>query len=90
MGRPGTRRGETPRYWFAAKQYGWGWGMPLTWEGWLTLALYVAGLVLAGVVSSAREDERWFMFAVPALTALLIGVCSMKGEPPRWRWGGSR
>ena len=23
------------KYWFPAKRYGWGWGMPNTWQGWL-------------------------------------------------------
>ena len=22
-----------PRYWFPVKRYGWGWGLPGTWEG---------------------------------------------------------
>jgi hypothetical protein len=25
----------TPGYWFPAKRYGWGWGPPLTWQGWV-------------------------------------------------------
>jgi hypothetical protein len=24
---------------------------------------------------------------VVALSALLFGICWLKGEPPRWRWG---
>jgi hypothetical protein len=33
------------RYWFPAKRYGWGWGLPVTWQGWLVafIALTVAG-----------------------------------------------
>ena len=87
---PGSRPGEARRYWFAAKRYGWGWGPPLTWEGWLTLALYVLGLVLAAVLAAMRGDERVFTFGVPVLTLLLIAVFQLKGEPPRWRWGGER
>jgi len=26
---------------------------------------------------------------VAVLCALLIGVCWLKGEPPRWRWGNN-
>lgn len=86
MAAPARRSGETPRYWFAAKQYGWGWGLPLTWEGWLALILYVLGLALAGTLG----DGRTFAIAVPVLTLLMIGLCALKGEPPRWRWGGDR
>ncbi|MGF6701877.1 hypothetical protein OKW38_006554 [Paraburkholderia sp. MM5496-R1] len=34
-------------YWFPAKRYGWGWGLPLRWQGRLTLLAY---FVLLGVV----------------------------------------
>jgi len=45
------RSGSTDRsrYWFPAKRYGWGWGLPARWQGWLVIALYVV-LVGAGVV----------------------------------------
>ena len=51
-------------------------------------ACYVA-LVLAGIVviePSARPGA--FIAYVFVLTVLLIAVCWVKGEPPRWRWGG--
>jgi hypothetical protein len=34
---------DHPRYWFPAKTYGWGWGLPSTWEGWLVLVGYPVG-----------------------------------------------
>jgi hypothetical protein len=34
------------RYWFPAKRYGWGWGFPITWQGW---AIFVGFLVLLAV-----------------------------------------
>ena len=40
---------DDSRYWFPAKRYGWGWGIPATWEGWVVLTAFVA-LVIAGVV----------------------------------------
>lgn len=79
-----SRSEEAPRYWFAAKQYGWGWGLPLTWQGWVVLAAYVAGVTLAALLG----DERTFSISAGVLTVLLIAVCAIKGEPPRWRWGG--
>jgi hypothetical protein len=30
-----------PKYWFPAKRYGWGWGFPVTWQGWLALAVFL-------------------------------------------------
>jgi hypothetical protein len=35
---------QSPRYWFAAKRYGYGWGLPLTWQGWLVYAGWFAVL----------------------------------------------
>ncbi|QGZ64304.1 hypothetical protein [Paraburkholderia acidisoli] len=74
-----------PDYWFPAKRYGWGWGLPTHWQGWLVLAVYVAALVAVGVL--VRPDRhRWaFIALVALLSAGLIGVCWLKGEPPRWR-----
>ena len=29
-------------YWFPAKKYGWGWGLPSTWQGWVVYCVYFA------------------------------------------------
>ncbi len=75
------------KYWFPAKRYGWGWGIPGTWQGWVVLAAYVA--VLAGAVHflpPARDALPFSAVIVVATLALLL-VCLRKGEPPRWRGG---
>jgi hypothetical protein len=35
---PRKREDHMSRYWFPAKRYGWGWGLPVTWQGWAVLA----------------------------------------------------
>ena len=44
----------TPQYWFPAKTYGWGWGLPITWQGWLVflaaLALFACGAFLLSLI----------------------------------------
>ncbi len=35
-------------FWFPAKRYGWGWGLPVAWQGWLVLIAF-CWLVAAGV-----------------------------------------
>lgn len=78
---------QTPRYWFPAKRYGWGWGLPVTWQGWVVLAIFSA-LVVAGVfLFPPHESPVAFIIYVVALSVLLTIVCWTKGEPPRWRWG---
>jgi hypothetical protein len=78
---------EQRNYWFPAKRYGWGWGFPATWQGWVVIAVY-ALLAAAGViviVPAARPGA--FVAYMLLLSALLTLVCRLKGEPPRWRWG---
>ena len=75
------------RYWFPAKRYGWGWGPPTCWQGWLVVLLY-ALLVLAGCIAwPPPRDSVHFLLWMAFVTALLIAVCWRTGEPPRWRWG---
>jgi hypothetical protein len=78
---------KEPEYWFPAKRYGWGWGLPRTWQGWVVLAVFFA-LVGAGVFVFPVADHRvgFFIYNL-VLVALLTAVCYAKGEPPRWRWG---
>jgi hypothetical protein len=77
------------QYWFAAKQYGWGWGPPSSWQGWVVVAVYV-GLFCLSLVSFkfnhwiSREQHIWL---VTLLTIGLLLICWLKGEPARWRWG---
>ena len=49
-----------PEYWFPAKRYGWGWGIPNTWQGWLVLAVFGALLAAGSVV--LPPDEKWGCF----------------------------
>ena len=73
-----------PRYWFRAKRYGWGWGLPLCWEGWVVMGVWLAGLV--AIVGLLEEPERGV--AVLLESVVLVAICWWKGEPARWRWGG--
>lgn len=75
-------------YWFPAKRYGWGWGLPTAWQGWAALAAFVV-LVAAGAWLFPPRSAYVAYFAyVVVLGLLFTGVCWLKGEPPRWRWGG--
>jgi hypothetical protein len=77
-----------PRYWFPAKRYGWGWGLPVAWQGWLVLATFVALLVAGAILFPPRKGHLvGYLVYVVILAAAFVGVCWLKGEPPRWRWG---
>jgi hypothetical protein len=76
-----------PRYWFAAKRYGWGWGPPLTWEGWLVYIGWFAAVFGGFAVLGLRRLPLPHLIFVLIMCGLLLAVCYWKGEPPRWRWG---
>jgi hypothetical protein len=78
------------RYWFPAKRYGWGWGLPVTWQGWLTLVVFL-GLIVAGAfLFPPRHAPVPYIIYVVVLSAVLTAVCWLKGEPPRWRWSADK
>jgi hypothetical protein len=79
---------NTPKYWFPAKRYGWGWGPPCAWQGWVVLLSYFA-LIVGGIpFVHATEGNVAYIAYVFVLTAILIAICWLTGERPRWRWGG--
>jgi len=80
---------DKPQYWYAVRRYGWGWGPPIAWQGWLALALIVVAAIgaLPYFLRSGRTVA--YLVYVGALTAVQFLVCYLKGPPPRWRWGDS-
>lgn len=75
-----------PDYWFPAKRYGWGWGPPVRWQGWVLLVSWL--IVFFSGVGYLIPRHGWLHVAfAAAMVGLLILLCYWKGEPPRWRWG---
>lgn len=73
--------------WFPAKTYGWGWGLPVHWKGWLFFIIWLASFIAGGryMVSAGNVIPFW-LFAVFMILVLIV-VCWIKGERPGWRWG---
>lgn len=77
--------------WFAQKQYGLGSGMPIAWQGWLSLIAYIAlatGLAfMATQQHGAKAVLTWIGFF--AATLLFCLICWRKTRGGwKWRWGG--
>lgn len=71
-----------PGFWFHAKQYGWGWDWPATWQGWLVYLIYF-GLQYPGYRHFiAQRDIRGYLIFLAALTVLLVIIVIIKGERP--------
>ena len=72
--------------WFAPKRYGYGAGLPISWQGWaLSLALGVAVFAASMVFT----DQPAILFAIIApliITFIVITARTTRGGW-RWRWG---
>jgi hypothetical protein len=73
-------------YWFPAKRYGWGWGSPTTWQGWLVLLGWLVITIPTSVWLAPRSSALFVLFIL-GMCGVLGVVCYLTGEPPRWRWG---
>ena len=78
---------ERPKYWFPAKRYGWGWRLPSVWQGWAVLAAFFVLLALGAAIFLPSQRHIAFVAYSALLSLLLVAVCWVKGEPPKWRWG---
>lgn len=74
-------------YWFRAQRYGWGWGLPLTWQGWTTVFVYTIIIIAGILIFPLNETKANFICWFIGSTIMLLVICWIKGEPPRWRWG---
>lgn len=74
------------KYWFPAKTYGWGWGLPSMWQGWVVLVVFVLLLAGGGIFLLPLGTDNFIAYS-GLLSAIFVAVCWRKGEPPHWRWG---
>jgi hypothetical protein len=79
---------ENEPYWFSAKGFGWGWGLPMVWQGWVVYAVFLVLCAVVVVAFPPASRPELFAGCIIFLALLLVGVCWLKGEPPKWRWGG--
>ena len=79
---------DRPTFWFPVKRYGWGWGLPVRWEGWLAIAAYFVLQYFGFQYFKEQRDVRGLLFFSIGLTVVLVAIIVAKGERPAgWRWG---
>jgi len=61
---PGERK-----IWFPAKRYGWGWGPPVCWQGWVVVLLW-AGLNAGGAFWLMHRSVHAVIYAAGSNTPL--------------------
>jgi lipopolysaccharide export LptBFGC system permease protein LptF len=73
--------------WFAPKRYGYGAGLPISWQGW---ALTIGYALLVLFLSVALKDRPSALVAalVPPTVAFLVICARTTRGGWRWRWGG--
>jgi hypothetical protein len=77
-----------PQYWFPVKRYGWGWGLPVRWQGWVVLLLYFTLIYIGIRYFRPRDNVAGFLVSLAFASLLLVAVVAWKGEKPlAWRWG---
>jgi hypothetical protein len=77
---------EKKRFWFPVRpaRNGWGWGLPLVWQGWVTLILFFV-LLIGGICILAPYGALVVITYAWALAGLLLAIFLWKGEPQRLR-----
>jgi hypothetical protein len=71
------------RPWFKAKRFGFGAGLPITWQGWAVLAVFLAAIFANGLLLHGRMRAA----VIALLVAALALICAVKTEDGwRWRW----
>jgi hypothetical protein len=77
---------EDDRDWFAPKRFGYGAGLPISWQGWALLLGYLALLGLAGFLLPVTIIG--YASVVTMLTAVFIVIVARTTRGGwRWRWG---
>ncbi|WP_308514982.1 hypothetical protein [Sphingomonas flavescens] len=73
--------------WFAPKRYGFGSGLPITWQGWAVTAAFGA-LIAIGVYFFRDRPLQLAALMAPAILALVLVCARTTRGGWRWRWGG--
>jgi hypothetical protein len=72
--------------WFAPKRYGLGSSLPISWQGWVVLLVFIAGVCLATLL--IRRSMVAYFSVVAVLIAGLLTICARTTRGGwRWRWG---
>jgi predicted anti-sigma-YlaC factor YlaD len=73
--------------WFRVKRYGFGAGLPCSWEGWALVIGFLVIVITSGAVLTER-NPMLHLGVVLASTAIVLVVSWRKSDGPwKWRWG---
>ena len=72
--------------WFAAKRYGYGAGLPISWQGWAVMLGFLAFAFVDAFLFATRPLIL-IAILIPAIAVLLVITARTTRGGWRWRWG---
>ncbi|MCM8558175.1 hypothetical protein [Sphingomicrobium sediminis] len=76
--------------WFYAKRYGYGTGLPRTWQGWLVTALFIALILIGAAFIAPLSQLAFIAYVIPLTLAFLVIAAKTTSGGWKWRWGKDR
>jgi hypothetical protein len=73
---------KSPKFWFPAKTYGYGWGPPRCWQGWVVIAVFLAAMMGGAFLIRPAIHPGYSVGWCLLLSGILTVVCWLKGEKP--------
>ncbi|MFL6741727.1 MAG: hypothetical protein ACJ8FG_09020 [Sphingomicrobium sp.] len=72
--------------WFAPKRYGYGASLPISWQGWAVMLVFIAAV---GAIAFLFGDRAVVLVAliVPLAVMLILITARTTRGGWRWRWG---
>ena len=72
---------DEPKWWFPRKTFGWGWGLPSTWQGWAVFLAFLFLLGVGGPLASSVLGKTAAIVVVAGLVISFLVIVVVKGEP---------
>ena len=75
--------------WFAPKRFGYGAGLPIAWQGWAVLAVYIAVVAAVMALASTRPVVIAAVLIPATVTLIVVAARTTRGGW-HWNWGRDR
>lgn len=78
--------------WFRKRKYGYGWGLPQTWQGWVIFLLYIAFIPydFVSIDSTSHSVSDTLINFIPNMflaTVIFIAIAFITSGKPEWHFG---
>lgn len=74
------------RNWFAPKRYGYGPGVPISWQGWALMIAFLAFALALCLEFKNNPVQLVAALAIPTAIFVVVSCRTTRGGC-RWRWG---